>query len=84
MHAKLAKRLTTAKSVLEPCLKAVSKMMAEFRFFVGQKCAHKVFNYICNCVKLRELTFKKLGRKYVTFFAGGIVVSEKITTFASQ
>ena len=53
-------------------------------FCVGQKCADKVFNYICNCVKLRDLTFKKVGRKYVTFFAGGIVVSEKITTFATR
>jgi hypothetical protein len=33
---------------------------------------------------MRDLTFKKVGRKYVRFFAGGIVVSEKITTFASQ
>jgi hypothetical protein len=33
---------------------------------------------------MRDLTFKKVGRKYVRFFARGIVVSEKITTFASQ
>jgi hypothetical protein len=33
---------------------------------------------------MRDLTFKKVGRKYVRFFARGIAVSEKITTFASQ
>ena len=53
-------------------------------FCAGQKCADKVFNDVCNCMKMRDLTFKKVGRKYVRFFARGIAVSEKITTFASQ
>jgi hypothetical protein len=35
-------------------------------------------------MKMRDLTFKKVGRKYVTFFARGIAVSEKITTFATH
>ena len=53
-------------------------------FGVGQKCADKVFNDVCNCVKIRDLAFKKVGRKYVTFFAEGIAVSGKMITFASQ
>lgn len=51
---------------------------------VGRKCADIFFIDVCNCVKMRDLTFKKVGRKYVRFFARGIAVSEKITTFASQ
>ena len=53
-------------------------------FSVGQKCVDKVFNHICNCMKQRDLTFKKVGRKCVTFFARGIALSEKITTFATH
>ena len=84
MYAKLAKRLTYAKSVLLHDRFARSKWCVQCRFFVGQKCVDKVFNYICNCMKMRDLTFKKVGRKYVTFFARGIAVSEKITTFATR
>jgi hypothetical protein len=53
-------------------------------FYAGRKCADKVFNDVCNFVKIRDLAFKKVGRKYATFFARGIAVSEKITTFASH
>ena len=35
-------------------------------------------------MKLRDLTVKNVGRKYVKIFADGIAVSEKITTFATQ
>ena len=44
----------------------------------------KVINDVCNCMKIRDLAFKKVGRKYVTFFAEGIAVSGKMITFASQ
>ena len=84
MYAKLAKRLTYAKSVLLRDLSARSKWCVECHFFFGQKCVDKVFNYICNCMKMRDLTFKNFGRKYVIFFARGIAVSEKITTFATH
>ena len=84
MYAKLAKRLTSAKSVLYRNSFTRLKRCVECRFFVGQKCVDKVFNYICNCMKMRDLTFKNFGRKYVIFFARGIAVSEKITTFATH
>jgi hypothetical protein len=35
-------------------------------------------------VKTRNLSIEIFGRKYVNFFADGIAVSEKITTFATQ
>lgn len=35
-------------------------------------------------MKTRYLAIKNVGRKYVIFFADGIAVSEKITTFATQ
>ena len=53
-------------------------------FYIGRKCMDKVFNDVCNCVKIRDLAFQKVGRKYATFFARGIAVSQKITTFATQ
>ena len=37
-------------------------------FYIGRKCMDKVFNDVCNCVKIRDLAFQKVGRKYVTFF----------------
>ena len=53
-------------------------------FYIGRKCMDKVFNDVCNSMKIRDLAFKKVGRKYVTFFAEGIAVSGKMITFASQ
>jgi hypothetical protein len=35
-------------------------------------------------MKTRNLAYENFGRKYVKNFADGIVVSEKITTFASH
>jgi len=61
------------------CAKAI-----RCRFAIGQKCMDKVFNDVCNCVKIRNLAFKKVGRKCVTFFAEGIAVSGKMITFATQ
>ena len=50
----------------------------------GRKCWEVFTNTFRNSVKIRNLAFKNFGRKYVNFFADGIAVSEKITTFASQ
>ena len=50
----------------------------------GRKCSEVFTNTFRNSVKIRNLAFKNFGRKYVKFFADGIAVSEKITTFASQ
>ena len=84
MYAKLAKRLTYAKSVLLHDRSARSKWCVKCRFFVGQKCVDKVFNYICNCMKLGILAFKIVGQKYVKILCDSIADSEKITTFASH
>jgi len=32
-------------------------------FSIGRKCAHKNFNTLRNCVKLRDLAFENFGRK---------------------
>ena len=50
----------------------------------GRKCADKFTNTIRNLVKIRVLAFKNFGRKYVKIFAGAIVVSKKMTIFATQ
>ena len=50
----------------------------------GRKCTELFTNTFRKSVKMRVLGFKNFGRKYVKFFADGIAVSEKITTFASQ
>ncbi len=41
-------------------------------------------NAFRNFVKIRILAFKNFGRKYVKNFADSIVVSEKMTIFATQ
>jgi hypothetical protein len=50
----------------------------------GRKCVHKFINAFRNFVKIRILAFKNFGRKYVKNFADSIVVSEKMTIFATQ
>ena len=50
----------------------------------GRKCVELFTNTICNSMKIRNLGLQLFGRKYVKIFASGIVVSEKITIFATQ
>ena len=55
-----------------------------FLFACGRKCAEVFINTIRNSMKTRYLACRNVGRKYVKNFQYGIVISEKITTFASQ
>ena len=53
-------------------------------FACGRKCTEVFMNTIRNLMKTRYLACRNVGRKYVKNFQYGIVISEKITTFASQ
>ena len=55
-----------------------------FLFACGRKCAEVFINTIRNSMKTRYLACRNVGRKYVKNFQYSIVISEKITTFASQ
>ena len=50
----------------------------------GRKCAEVFTNTIRNSVKSRDLAYQNFGRKYVKIFARTIVISEKMTIFATQ